>query len=228
MKKPLALSAALTLAIGLVFAQGEPSPPPRDHTSFFSDGFETPFIPPPVCSIPPGFRVVERSWDDFWINTNKEGYPRSPSYPVPVGQFTERNRQNVGKPVSGKLYTTRFTADGGNHRITWVGAQPIGQVNYRLAQAAITGTVTISKCRADVYALCQTYDAFGRPEPVSSGNLYYGPNTADPVCRVTPGEEYWLTVYFHHPVTLDPTVNTCEPENPSDGTRCDINMSSPF
>lgn len=228
MKKPLLLSAALTLAIGLTFAQGEPSPPPRNHIPFFADSFETPFIPPPVCSIPTGFRVIERTWDDFWINKANEGYPRSPSHPVPVGQFIERNRQNVGQPVSGKLYTTKFTADGGNHRITWVGAQPIPQVGYGLAQAAITGTVTISKCRADVYAPCQVYDAFGNPAPISSGNLYYGPFTADPRCRVTPGEEYWLTVYFHRPETLDRNVNTCEPSNPSGGTRCDINMSSPF
>lgn len=195
----------------------------------FGDSFESPPPPPPpVCSIPLGFRVVERSWDDLFINTGGKGYPRSPSYPVPVGQFTERNRQNVGKPVSGKLYTARFVADEMNHRITWVGAQPILQVGYRLAQAATTGTVTISKCRADVYADCQVYDSFGRPVAISSGSLYYGPNTADPRCRVEPGKVYWLTVYFHDPQTLDPSVNTCDVLNPSGGTRCDLNMSSPF
>lgn len=183
-----------------------------------SDGFESP--PPmkpvePQCSVPEGFTVVEKRWEDIFYGRS---WPDSPSFMTPIGSWSYRDRYApYGKPAAGRILTASFVADENMHRLSFNGVQPIPAADYPIAQGAITSTVTVSACRADVYAPCQV--------TIRSGSLFYGPDASLPECRVTPGKTYWVTWHNAQP-DLSPTTNSCNPDNPSKGVRCDSNFSS--
>lgn len=174
-----------------------------------------PLPPQPTCRIPAGFSVLEKSWADLWYGAT---WPNGISTPVPIGSFTSRSRfYPGGTPVAGKIITTKFVADAGNHRVSWVGAQAIPQVGYRMPQGADSVTVTVSECRADVYSQCRV--------SLRSGSLFYGASASQSACRTTAGRTYWLTFHFAQP-DLSPATNTCSPENQSGGKLCDANFTA--
>lgn len=192
-----------------------------DGIAITLDSFESPLPEPPAeelprCeAVPTGFKVVEKRWEDIFYGAT---WPHSPSFQTPVGSWSYRDRYSpYGKAAAGRLLTTSFVADDAMHKLTFVGVQPVSVAGYPLAQAAISSTVTVSECRADVYAPCQV--------TAHSGSIYYGPNTAVPECRVTPGKTYWITWHNAAPDLL-PATNACNKSNPSGGVRCDSNFKS--
>lgn len=137
---------------------------------------------------------------------------------MPIGSWSYRDKYSpYGKSAAGRLLTTKFVADGAMHKLSFLGAQPIAAAGYPLAQGALATTVTMSRCRADMYAPCQA--------TARSGVLYYGANAAAPECRTNAGETYWIT-WHHAPADFSPQGNSCNPENPSKGVRCDANFSA--
>lgn len=186
-----------------------------------ADGFESPLpeIPAeelPRCEpIPAGFTVVEKRWEDIFYGAS---WPHSPSFQTPVGSWSYRDRYYpYGKPAAGRLLTASFVADEAMHKLTFVNVQPVEFAGYPLAQCALSTTVTMSECRADVYAPCRI--------TARSSSLFYGKGASVPECRVTPGKTYWITWHNAAP-DLSPTTNSCDPGNPSGGVRCDSNFSS--
>lgn len=186
-----------------------------------ADGFESPLpeIPAeelPRCEpIPAGFTVVEKRWEDIFYGVS---WPYSPSFQTPIGSWSYRdNTAPYGRPAAGRLLTTSFVADEAMHKLTFVGVQPVDTAGYPIAQAALSHTITVSACRADVYAPCQV--------TARSGSLFYGKNAAVAECRLIPGETYWITWHNAAP-DLSPTTNSCATSNPSGGVRCDSNFKS--
>lgn len=183
-----------------------------------SDGFESPAPVEPVepqCSVPAGFTVVEKRWEDIFYGIS---WPNSPSYMTPIGSWSYRDSSApYGKPAAGRILTARIVADDKMHRISFAGVQPVPYAYYPLAQAAVSSTVTLSTCRADMFAPCQI--------TARSGSLFYGPTASVPECRVTSGETYWISWHNAQP-DFSPATNSCKPNNPSKGVRCDSNFSS--
>lgn len=190
------------------------------------DGFESPPpvipeepheqpSPEPVCDVPAGFTVVEKRWEDIFYGAS---WPHSPSFQTPIGSWSYRDRYYpYGKPAAGRLLTASFVADEAMHKLTFVNVQPVEVAGYPLAQGALSTTVTMSECRADVYAPCRV--------TARSSSLFYGKGASMPECRVTPGKTYWITWHNAAP-DLSPTTNSCDQGNPSGGVRCDSNFKS--
>lgn len=175
-----------------------------------------PPIPPvPSCKpTPAGFTVIEKPWSTLVGAT----YPNSPSWLQPIGSWTERtSSQRGGKPAAGKLYTAKFTADTGLHKVDWLGAQAVYAAGYLSPQSASEVYVAVSPCRGDAQSACSTR--------ARSSALFYGTRANVAACVVTPGQTYYLTVGFF-PASLDPKANTCAPRNPSSGVLCDANFQA--
>ena len=178
-----------------------------------SDGFESPAEP--ECGAPAGFTIVEKAWEDIFYGVS---WPDSPSYMPPIGSWSYRDRSApYGKPAAGRILTTKFVADDKNHRLSFAGVQPVPYAYYPLAQAAVSTTVSVSACRADMFAACQV--------TARSGSLFYGPTAALPECRVTPGKTYWVS-WHNAQADFSPVTNSCNTNNPSKGVRCDSNFSA--
>ena len=181
----------------------------------FSDNFESAQEREPECSVPDGFKVFEKRWEDIFYGV---AWPNSPSFLTPVGSWSYRDKYaRYGKPAAGRILTASFVADDKTHRLGFLSPQPIPAAGYPLGQVALTSTVTFSACRADMYAPCQV--------SARSGSLFYGQNAALPECRTTPGKTYWITWHNAAP-DFSPTTNSCSPTNPSGGVRCDSNFNA--
>ena len=204
--KKLLLLLLLFLVSPLTLAQHE----------VFKDGFEVTAPPGPFCQpVPSGFTVYQKTWLQLFYD---RPWPTSPSFLTPVGSFSLRSGNGAfryGRPAAGIVITTNFTTNAFMNKVAWVGAQPIPQANYNTAQAALKLTVSVSPCRADLYAAC-SYD-------VRAGNLFYGPTAADPKCRFDAFSNLWMTWHLS-PEELNPLLNTCDTRNPSLGIRCDANF----
>lgn len=192
---------------------------PAYGQSVFSDGFEP---KTQACTpLPAGFTVREFAWDHVFFGGI---WPNDAPHLSPIGSWTLRRGNPVrGQPIAGILITTPIVMDGGTHKIDWVNAQVISAAGYRTPQAAFSVTVTISKCRADVAAVCQGSAA--------SGALFYGVNASNPSCRFAPATPLWVTWHFADadplsPFFMNPLVNTCNPLNPSLGVQCDANFGA--
>ena len=187
--------------------------------SVFKDGFEGSGSPGgPVCVPPPlGFSVFNNTWGQTFYD---RPWPTSPSFLTPIGSWTERSGNGTfryGRPASGLVLTTKITTDDLTNKLSWVGAQPIPLAGYGTAQAAERITVNVSICHADLYASC-SYQA-------RSGQLFYGPGSADPRCRFMPYSELYVTWHLS-PKPVTPLENTCDIRNPSLGVRCDANFTA--
>ncbi len=180
----------------------------------FADGFDKQAA---NCSAPPaGFRVFETTWGGLMYGAT---WPKSPSHLVPIGSWPTRKGNSVaryGTPAAGLLVTVPITSDGDNHKLGWVGAQPIPNAGYGIAQAADRITVAISPCRADTNAACRG--------TARSGGMFYGPSVAMEACRFQAGKKLWLTFYANDGV--NPLTNTCRATNPSLGVRCEANFDA--
>lgn len=208
------LLAALLVASSAHAQRGEP-PDPNIRRPIFADSFEGE-TPRPVGPAP-GFHVYQFTWE--WVFFGAK-WPNGISTNVPIGSYTMRtgfSTQRYGLPAAGRVITVPFEADSQNHRISWAGAQGIGQVGYLTPQRALFTSVTISEHRADMYSPCQASSP--------SALLFYGPTVALPECRTVVGRTYWLTVH-HVPPDFSPAGNSCLHRNPSGGVRCDGNFNA--
>lgn len=187
-----------------------------DRNGLLTASTSKPPVPPqPVCKpIPTGYKVFERTWEQM-VGAK---YPSGPSWQQPIGSFTSRSTfDKGGLPAAGRINTASFVADGGLHKIGWLGAQAVNAAGYGQPQSAAAMFVSISPCRGDVYSACS-----GRAR---SGSLFYGVRADNPACVVTPGQTYWLTV-GGIPPSLDPKANTCAVLNASGGVLCDGNFEA--
>lgn len=176
-----------------------------------------PTPPVPVCKpVPAGITVHRMQWAQIF---GGHAWPGSPSWQQPIGSFSLRSGSGMykqGKPIAGQVLTSGFVMDNKTHKLDWVHAQPVDFAGYNPGQVALSVTVAVSECPGDLYAACKV--------TAKSSRLNYGP-TAAGACKFQPGQTLYAT-WHYLPPNLDPKVNTCMPQNPSGGVKCDSNFGS--
>lgn len=176
-----------------------------------------PIPPEPVCKpVPAGVTIHKLPWSRLF---GGKDWPNTTSWLQPIGSFTLRSGSGMykqGKPIAGQVQTSEFVMDNRTHKLDWVGAQPVDFAGYNPAQGANAVTVAVSECPGDLYAACKV--------TARESRLNYGP-TAAGACKFQPGQRLWAT-WHYMPANLDPKANTCQPQNPSGGVRCDSNFGS--
>ena len=209
------LAPALLLTVGLF---------PLQSVSATEIGRKLRSTPTSQCRpVPPGFTVREFTWEHLFYGAS---WPDRPAHQTPLGSWSLRQGNPArGQPVAGVLITTPITLDAKpTHRLGWVNVQAVSAAGYGAPQNAKQATVTISPCRADVYAACQGSAA--------SGARVYGPAASEAKCRFEPGSKLWITWHFSDPsptpqlLPPNPLVNTCSSLNTSHGVLCDANFES--
>src|SRR5690606_22853383 len=116
----------------------------------FADGFEgaAPVPPPPTDPCvgdpnikPAGFIRSQLTWQKMFYG---EQFPRTPSFPTPVGSGSLRSGSNGGPPIRGKYLTVPFVpAAGQNYRLSWVNTQAVAAAGYGWPRSADKVMVSI-------------------------------------------------------------------------------------
>lgn len=160
---------------------------------------------------PSGFTMHEKTWEQAFYGYR---YPLSGGPLAPIGSFTLRDEfPPTGPPIAGRYITIPFTPDGGNHKLEWALAQPIGAHGYP-GRGASTIWVGVSTCKGDFRP---ADEAAGEPllrdacrKFSIQSALFYGPTESSNVCELETGATYYLNVIFADPADgLSPTEHTC-------------------
>ena len=166
-------------------------------------------------------------WKDLFYNAT---FPHGPSHLSPIGSFTLRAQapSTRGPTMNARYITTPFTAGpNASYQVQWLGAQPIGVIQYNSARVAQTVFVSISPCAGDL----RGPSPFGGADlklcraQLNSGSLKFGTTGATGQCPLVAGEKYFLNIAMVdtlQPGALSTTTTTCAP---SAGNRCEANFN---
>ena len=184
---------------------------------------------------PAGFVGHVKSWQDLMVTTTD--YPTvAGSGARPIGSFSLRTSTNRASdlPMAGRYITTRIVIPPALFKVlTWETMQVQPAVGYRIsARHADSIFVSISPCAGDM----RPPEPFGADPWLKrcryqgpAASLSYGTGTGASLCKLEPGQTYYLTfaIVDTAQTPISTSTTTCATVGPSatSGGRCEAQFT---